>query len=87
MPSYNDIIIKCGLPLSDCIGGEKITIVDFSAALIEGHKGIFAYSMEEIVIQLKKGRILISGASLKIIEINSDEIYIAGEISHIERQQ
>lgn len=86
MPSYNDIIIKCGLPLSDCIGGEKISIVDFSAVLIEGHKGIFSYSTEEIIIQLKKSRLIIGGASLRIIEINCDEIYIGGELLRIERQ-
>lgn len=75
------------MPLSDCIGGEKISVVDFSAALIEGHKGIFSYSDEEIIIQMKKSRVVICGASLKIIEINYDEIYIRGELLRIERQQ
>ncbi len=85
MPSYNDIIIKCALPLSDCIGGENIYVVDFSAAVIEGHKGIFSYSKEEIVIQLKKSQLKIIGSALKIVEINCDQIYISGAIVRVER--
>ncbi|MDD4316016.1 MAG: YabP/YqfC family sporulation protein [Clostridia bacterium] len=87
MPVYNDIIIKAGLPLSDSVGGEKISVVDFSAILVEGHKGVFSYSTEEIVVQLKMGRLSIGGRALQIVEINCDELYVSGEIIRLEKQQ
>lgn len=86
MSIYNNIILKAGMPIHDAIGGSKLTIVDFSTILIEGHRGIFRYTSQEIIIQLKKGRLILTGEKLTIEEINQEEILIKGDISHFARE-
>lgn len=86
MSIYNKIVLQSNMPVHDAIGGAKLTIVDFSAILIEGHKGVFHYGTEEIIIQLPKGRLVLQGEKLEIEEINREEIVIKGKISQIMRE-
>ena len=86
MSIYNKLVFNLNIPLKDCIGGTRVSLVDFNAILIEGHKGVFRYSLEHIIIQLKEGRLLINGDNLFIEQINSDEIYIKGIIKNISRE-
>lgn len=86
MSMYNNIIMKANLPISDSIGGVKISILDFSHILIEGHKGIIKYSLEEILIKIIKAELLILGTRLELREINNEEILISGNIDCLKRQ-
>ncbi len=87
MSIYNSIIIKANLPLSDSIGGIKVSILDFANVLVEGHKGIIKYSHTEILVKITKGELLISGTQLQLKEINEDEILITGDIDCLSRQR
>lgn len=86
MSVYNNLIVRTNMPLSDSIGGLKLSILDFMCILIEGHNGILQYSLTEITIRLKKGNLIISGNGLTIYEINADEIIIKGNMSAIRRE-
>ncbi len=86
MSIYNNLVFNTNMPLKDTIGGARITLVDFSGVLIEGHKGVFRYSPQLIIIQLKDERLEISGDKMLIEQINIDEIYIKGKINNITRQ-
>lgn len=87
MSIYNNLVFNSNMPLKDTIGGARITLVDFSGVLIEGHKGLFRYTPHKIVIQLKDSRLEIVGEKMLVEHINSDEIYIKGEIKDIARQE
>ncbi|MCL2631068.1 MAG: YabP/YqfC family sporulation protein [Firmicutes bacterium] len=87
MSFFNDTVLKLGLPHDNFVGGDKVSIFSGKGAFIEGHKGVFSVSEEEIVIKLKKEKVYISGNGLKITEINASEIYIIGKISGILRGQ
>lgn len=87
MSFYNEMLMKLSMPVGDTVGGVKLTLVDFKGMLVEGHKGIFSYAVNEIVISLKKGRLSVCGNGLKIREINSDEVFICGEITGIQRNE
>ena len=86
MSIYNNLVFKTNMPLKDSIGGVKVTLVDFSGILIEGHKGVFRYSPDLIVVQLKSQRLIINGGNLSIDYINLEEIYIKGDIKDISRE-
>lgn len=86
MTFYNNILIKFGIPIDDSIGGTKITVIDFIGILIEGHRGVFSYSEEQILVNTKKDKIIIDGKNLILIEINIDEIFIKGKIDSVTRQ-
>ncbi|MFA5449421.1 MAG: YabP/YqfC family sporulation protein [Clostridia bacterium] len=78
MSILNNIIIKLGLSLEDCVGGDRISIFDGKGVFIEGHRGIFSYTDEQLVVKLKRGKVTVDGAALKIVELNNAEIYITG---------
>lgn len=85
MSFYNEIVFKLGLSPEECVGGDRVSIFEGKGVLIEGHKGIFSFSPEKITVRMKKRYVSIHGAGLKVIEINSDELYIGGEIMTVER--
>lgn len=86
MSFYNEILARLSITPEESIGGTKITVVDFRGVLIEGHKGLYLYSEDEISVNLKKSRITLRGKGLHFSEINGDEIYITGEIKEIVRE-
>ncbi|MBO7156716.1 MAG: YabP/YqfC family sporulation protein [Clostridia bacterium] len=62
----------------------KVTFVGGEALLVEGHKGVLMYGLDEVVLRIKGGRLIIQGNTLVIEEINGEEVFIKGKISHIE---
>ena len=86
MSIYNNLVFNTNMPLKDCIGGARVTLVDFTGVLIEGHKGVFRYSPQAIIVQLKDARLTINGDKMFIEHINIDEIYIKGDIRDISRE-
>jgi YabP family. len=86
MGFINDVILRLGLDPENTVGGEKITLFESSGLLVEGHRGIYSYKPEEIAVKTKKGKLIVGGQKLKIIEINPTEIFINGKIDGIRRE-
>lgn len=62
----------------------KSTLIGGKELLVEGHKGVYAYSKEEIVLRVKGGKIVCKGEHLCIEEINEYEVKIMGKIISLE---
>lgn len=60
-----------------------IEIKGDSSAVIEEHRGIGAYSEEQIVILHRKGRIVISGSELSLRSMSREQIVVTGRIDHL----
>ena len=86
MSIYNNLVFNTNMPLKDSIRGVRVMLVDFSGILDEGHKALFRYSPNSIIIQLKNARLILEGENLDMAHINSDEIYIKGDIKLITRE-
>ncbi|MDR2267246.1 MAG: hypothetical protein LBE09_06670 [Christensenellaceae bacterium] len=76
----NETLTKLRLPREVCVGGYKIIVYDGIGVFVEGHRGLYDYSSDNVVLKTKKSRLGIEGHNLKIVEINQAESYIKGHI-------
>lgn len=67
----------------DKIAGYRLSLIAGKGIIIEGHKGLYHLSEDEVKIRIRKGSITILGKDLTIKEISSTEIYILGSIEGI----
>lgn len=72
--------MRSRLAFDEGIAGTLFAVADFHGMVVQGHKGISKFSAEEIVINLKHGKLKITGENLRFLEINKDEIFLEGEI-------
>jgi sporulation protein YqfC len=61
----------------------KIIIVGDVQAVIENHRGIIAYSLENVRINTTLGELEIKGLDLSLKNILPDEIMVEGKITSI----
>lgn len=61
-----------------------IEIYGDSRVLIECHRGLLRYSNTEVVVSLKRGFSVISGANLTVAMMNKSRIVICGSIGNVE---
>lgn len=52
--------------------------------LIENHHGVLAYSLNEIQVKVTYGKLTVTGNYLMIMEMNREQLVIAGEINEIQ---
>lgn len=64
--------------------GYKVTIKADKQLLIEGHKGVSSYTLQEVIIRVKGGKLKISGDELNIAEINEEELFLEGKFNSLE---
>lgn len=70
--------------ISDHISGDTlIEIVSDKQVLIENHKGIIGYEVDNIVVRSKQGELYISGKVLTIRELSKSKLIIRGKIESI----
>ena len=62
-----------GQPVVELLGEGRV--------LIEGHKGVAAYSDQEITVKTRLGVIRISGSNLKLTSMSVYRLVISGSIS------
>ena len=72
------------LPAEAVPGSAKLSVVGGRCALIENHRGILAYSPEQIVVSTGRGRICLNGAELRLSAMNRDELLIQGKLQSVE---
>ena len=69
----NQVFFKA--PLLELTGENRI--------LIENHQGVLAYSLNEIQVKVQYGKLAVSGNYLMIMEMNKEQLVIAGQINEI----
>lgn len=52
-------------------------------AHVEGHKGLISLTSEEIIFKFKKGKIIIAGQNLSLVEITEHDAYLGGKVFSI----
>jgi YabP family. len=62
----------------------KITLYGRTAVSIEGHRGIFRFTPEEIVLKTKGALIKVVGDGFEIRELSSTELLVSGTIAGVE---
>lgn len=77
---WNDEAVFLGEPLP---GQPIVEVVGNQRVLIENHCGIKVYSREEIVANVKFGRICVCGSALEIARMTKEQLVIRGEINGI----
>ena len=61
----------------------KVPLVELagqSRVLIENHLGVLAYSLDEIQIKVKYGKLSVKGSKLHLLQLSSEQLVINGQI-------
>jgi len=61
----------------------RVIMLGSEMVVVEGHKGILAYSPEVIKISRLKEKIILEGKDLEIFLITPEELQITGQINRI----
>ncbi len=72
------------LPKEVVLDSPLIMLVGKEKLFLENHKGIALYQKDTINIRLNTGFLKVKGNKLEIEEIETDKIYVIGNISGLE---
>ncbi len=61
-------------------GVGTVTVSGSRRALVEGHRGILAYTQEQVVVSFGRQRLTLGGSGLRIEAMNQTELLITGKI-------
>ena len=65
----------------------KVPIVELagqSRVLIENHRGVLGYSLEEIRIKVCYGSICVTGCDLRLMQLSREQLVICGRVDAIQ---
>ena len=68
-----------GVPIVELAGNKRV--------LIENHLGITEYEHEKIGIQVKNGKVIVTGESLEICCLSRQQLVITGKIDSIQMER
>ena len=74
----NTELMEDGLPgqtIVELSGGKRV--------LVEGHRGVKAYSRERIVVNTKMGAVCVCGCDMEILRMSRERLVIQGRIDAI----
>jgi len=72
------------LPLDVSLDLPRIVIVGELGVLIQNHRGLIQYSPDRIVVGVGEGQIVVTGESLKISEVNREDMIVRGRIKTVQ---
>jgi len=75
---------KLELPGEIIPGMGSVNIVGGRRALVEGYRGILEYSDERVVLSLKRGKLSLNGAGLRLEAMKAGELLVSGRIQTVE---
>ena len=75
------------LPGEDLPGHSIVEIAGDSRVLIEHHRGVSRYSMEQIGVKVTYGSILVTGADLELAWMTKERLVIRGRIESLTLQR
>ena len=61
-----------------------VELVGQSRVLIENHRGVLGYSLEEICVKADFGSIRICGCELRIMQLSKEQLVICGHIDMVQ---
>lgn len=79
-----DLAEKLELPMEILPGAGRISITGGRQAYVEDHRGIVEYSEDRVVLALKRGKIIINGAGMRLSAMNGSELIVSGRIESVE---
>lgn len=77
------LVQKFDLPRDIMFNLPKITIIFDNEIIIEGHKGIFMFTENEIQVNTKLGVIILMGENLEILYIGGSTIILKGNFESV----
>ncbi len=80
---YNEMVMRMGLSVEQTVG-VKITVCDMCGATVEGHNGLLSYTPDEIVLRIKRKKLIVRGKDMLILEITKEEAFIKGRLCSFE---
>lgn len=80
---FDEIINLTGVPPEILNARYRYVNIGGETCYIEQHKGVHSIAEEEIVINLNKAKLIISGTGLKIKYISKSDMVVIGKISGI----
>ena len=75
---------KLDMPEDILYNAPKLSLTDGRRTLIENHRGVLEYGKERVVVNLGRGRIIISGSELRLKAMNRTELLVRGRIRSVE---
>lgn len=79
--SFVDVVCEtCGLELSSLLGGYKYSVYDGKVVVVEGHRGIVAYTENILSFALRKKILKIRGGKLSIKCLEKNFAVVVGDI-------
>lgn len=72
------------LPKEITLNWPKIIMIGTRQMLVENHKGVIEYTPVRIRVNSAVGVIRIAGKDLKLKTIAVDDIFITGDVEHVE---
>lgn len=70
-----------GLPIETDSGILKITMLGQKRALIENHRGVYAYTEQGIMLTGPEGIVHVRGSGLEILELDRERMLVEGCIT------
>ena len=64
----------------------QFNIINISARFlyIEGHKGLLTLGQEQVIVKVKKGRVVVNGQNLSLAKLCHNTIAVKGKIATVE---
>ncbi len=75
---------KLDLPGELPLGAGCLTLCGGRQALIEGHRGLLAFSPECLVVRMGRQRLSLLGTELRIRAMSGDRLLVCGRIQSVE---
>ena len=75
---------KLELPMEILPGTGRVSITGGRQVHVEGHRGIVEYSESRVILALKRGKITVNGAGMKLSAMNGTELIISGRVESVE---
>lgn len=72
------------LPAEAFAGSAKISVTAGKHALIDNHKGVLAFSDSQVLVSCARGRLAISGSSLRLDTMSASQLLVSGKIQRVE---
>ena len=72
------------IPAFGLHGLPRLTLTVDRQLLVEQHRGLIRYGSEEIIIALQRGRVRLTGQTLRLVAMDREAVLIAGEIHSLE---
>lgn len=72
-----------GLPMETGSSVLKVTMLGHRRALVENHRGVYAYTEQGITLEGPEGLVQVKGSELEIRELDNESVLVDGYITGI----